>query len=164
MPSFDLVCKMDSMELANALLQTEKVIAGRFDFKGSEAKAEYKEKENIIEIRGEDETRVKTVLEILRMNMGKRGIGLKGMVESKIEPSGLKMKKMTLKLTSGIDKDKSKIISRLIKDSSFKVKSQYMDEKFRIESKSIDDLQGIYQMLKTNKEVELDLQMENMKR
>src|SRR5690606_1851024 len=101
MASFDLVSRIDEMELQNALKNTEKVINGRFDFKGSEAKAEYKEKEKVIEIRAEDEMKVKAVLDILRTNMGKRGIGFRGMKESEIENSGLKNKKMTLSLTTG---------------------------------------------------------------
>lgn len=164
MPSFDLVSKIDEMELGNALKNTDKVIQGRFDFKGSEAKAEYKEKEKIIEIRAEDEMKVKTVLDILRTNMGKRGIGLRGMKESEIQNSGLKNKKMTLTLASGFDKDAQKLVNRLIKESGFKGKSQYMDEKFRFESKNIDDLQGVYQFLKNHKDMNLELHMENMKR
>jgi cyclic-di-GMP-binding protein len=164
MPSFDLVSKIDEMELSNALKNTEKVIQGRFDFKGSEAKAEYKEKEKIIEIRAEDEMKVKTVLDILRTNMGKRGIGFRGMKESQIENSGLKAKKMTLTLTSGFDKDAQKLMNRLIKESGFKGKSQYMDEKFRLESKSIDELQTLFQFLRNHKDMTLELHMENMKR
>lgn len=164
MPSFDLVSKIDEMELANALQNTEKVIQGRFDFKGSEAKAEYKEKEKLIEIRAEDEMKVKTVLDILRTNMGKRGIGIRGMKESQIENSGLRAKKMTLTLTTGFDKDAQKLVNRLIKESGFKGKSQYMDEKFRLESKSIDELQSLYQFLRTHKDMNLELKMENMKR
>lgn len=164
MASFDLVSKMDEMELQNAINNAEKVIAGRFDFKGSEAKIEYKEKDKVIEIRAEDETKIKAVLDILRTSMGKRGLGFKGMKESEIQPTGLKMKKMTLTLASGFDKDAQKLINRLIKEAGFKGKSQYMDEKFRLESKSIDELQVIYKFLKTHPEVNLELGMENMKR
>src|SRR5262245_10623243 len=138
MASFDLVSKFDEMELQNALKNTEKTIQGRYDFKGSEAAAEYKEKEKLIEIRAEDETKVRTVLDILRTNMGKRGMGFRGMKESDILPWGTKNKKMTLGLTTGFDKDAQKLVNRLIKESGFKGKSQYMDEKFRLESKSID--------------------------
>jgi uncharacterized protein YajQ (UPF0234 family) len=164
MASFDLVSKIDEMELANALKNTEKMIQGRFDFKGSEAAAEYKEKEKIIEIRAENEMKVKTVLDILQTNMGKRGISVLGMKNSEIQSSGLKNKKMTITLTTGFDKDAQKLMNRLIKESGFKGKSQYMDEKFRLESKSIDDLQALYQFLRTHKEMNLQLQMENMKR
>jgi uncharacterized protein YajQ (UPF0234 family) len=164
MPSFDLVSKIDEMELQNALKNTDKQILGRFDFKGSDAKADYKEKENVIEIRAEDEMKVKAILDILRTNMGKRGISTRGMKESEIQSSGLKSKKMTLTLISGFDKDAQKLMNRLIKESGFKGKSQYMDEKYRIESKSIDELQSLFQFLKTHKDMNLELNMENMKR
>jgi uncharacterized protein YajQ (UPF0234 family) len=164
MSSFDLVSKIDEMELQNALLNTEKMIKGRFDFKGSDAAAEYNENENIIEIRAENEMRVKTVLDILRTNMGKRGIGFRGMKESEIKSTGMSHKKLTLSLTSGFDKDAQKLINRLLKESGFKGKSQYMDEKYRLESKSIDELQTLFQFLKTHKDMTLELHMENMKR
>lgn len=164
MASFDLVSRIDEMELSNALKNTEKMIQGRFDFKGSDAKAEYKEKEKVIELRAEDEMKIKAVLDILRTNMGKRGIGMRGMKESEIENSGLKNKKMTLSLTTGFDKDAQKLMNRLIKESGFKGKSIYMDEKYRVESKSIDDLQALFQFLKTHKDMNLELHMENMKR
>ena len=45
-----------------------------------------------------------------------------------------------------------------------KVSSAYMDEKIRITGKKIDDLQEVFQMLRTHDDVGLDLQMENMKR
>jgi uncharacterized protein YajQ (UPF0234 family) len=162
MASFDLVSKIDEMELDNALKNTEKQITGRFDFKNSEAKAELKD--NVIEIRAEDDMKVKAVLDILRTNMGKRGIGFRGMKESEITSTGLKMKKMTLSLTSGFDKDAQKLMNRLIKESAFKGKTQYMDEKYRIESKSIDELQQLFQFLRTHKEMTLELNMQNLKR
>lgn len=152
------------MELMNAINNAEKVINGRFDFKGSEAKYEFKQKEKVIEMRAEDETKVKAMLDILRTSMGKRGIGFKGMKESEIEATGMKMKKMTLTLTAGFDKDAVKTVNRLIKESGFKGKSQYMDEKFRMESKSIDELQAVFQFLRTHKDLDLEISMENMKR
>jgi len=164
MASFDLVSKIDDMELQNALQNTEKQILGRFDFKGSDAKAEYKEKEQVIEIVAEGEMKVKAILDILRTNLGKRGIGTRGMKESEITSQGLKNKKMTLSLTSGFDKDAQKLMNRLIKESGFKGKTQYMDEKYRIESKSIDELQTLFQFLRTHKEMNLELSMQNLKR
>ena len=60
MASFDLVSKIDEMELQNALKNTEKQIIGRFDFKGSDAMADYKEDENVIEISAEDDYKLIT--------------------------------------------------------------------------------------------------------
>jgi cyclic-di-GMP-binding protein len=164
MASFDLVSKIDEMELANAISNAEKVINSRFDFKGSDAKIEFKVKEKLIELRAEDDMKVKALLDTLRTAMGKRGIGVKGMKESKIEQTGMKMKKLTLTMTSGFDKDAQKLMNRLIKESGFKGKTQYMDEKYRAESKSIDELQELFRFLKTHPDINLELAMENMKR
>ncbi|MBA2405079.1 MAG: DUF520 family protein [Bdellovibrionales bacterium] len=164
MASFDLVSKIDEMELANALQNTDKQIISRFDFKGSDAKADYKEDENIIEISAEDDMKVKAILDILRTNMGKRGIGMRGMKASEITSSGLKKKKMTLTLTAGFDKEAQKLVNRLLKESGFKGKTQYMDDKYRVESKSIDELQELYQFLKNHKDMNLELSMKNLKR
>ena len=78
------------------------------------------------------------------------------------------MKKIVMssveKIYIALDKDAQKLVNRLIKESGFKGKSQYMDEKFRLESKSIDELQTLYQFLKTHKDMTLELHIENMKR
>ena len=164
MASFDLVSKVNDMELANAIGNAMKVVNGRFDFKGSDASIEYKEKEKVVEMRAEDETKVRALLDILRTNMGKRGISFKGMEESKVEATGNRMYKQTLKISAGFDKDAQKTMNRLIKESGFKGKSQYMDEKYRIESKSIDELQALFTFLKNNDDLNLQISMENMKR
>src|SRR5690606_15482065 len=122
MASFDLVSKVNDMELANAIANAMKVVNGRFDFKGSDANIEYKEKDKVVEMRAEDETKVRALLDILRTNMGKRGISFKGMEESKVEATGNRMYKQTLKISAGFDKDAQKIMNRLIKESGFKGK------------------------------------------
>ena len=53
MPSFDVVCEADMVEVKNAVDQTSKEIDTRFDFKGSSAKVEQKERE--ITLYGDDD-------------------------------------------------------------------------------------------------------------
>ncbi len=45
MPSFDVVCEPDMIEVKNALEQANKEISTRFDFKGSDARIEQKGEE-----------------------------------------------------------------------------------------------------------------------
>lgn len=161
MASFDLVSKIDMMELENAVNITEKVFKGRFDFKGSNASIVILKDE--VEVKAEEEMKVKAIMDILQNNMGKRGIGLKGLEKSEIKPTGNKMLKQTFKLKNGIDKENAKKIQNLIKASGLKVSASYMDEKLRVEAKKIDDLQAFYQMVRTDKDLKLDFSMENMK-
>ena len=45
MPSFDVVCKPNMVEVRNAIDQANKEISNRFDFKGSDARFELKDYE-----------------------------------------------------------------------------------------------------------------------
>jgi cyclic-di-GMP-binding protein len=162
MASFDLVSKVDTGELKNALLQTKNQIAGRFDFKGSKISLELKE--NCLEILAEDELKIKTSIDILRTNMAKRGISAKAIDIGKSGPSGKQMFFQELNLKQGIDKETGKLINKIIKESGHKVTGQYMDEKVRVTGKKIDELQSIFNMLRNEKKINLDLQMENLKR
>lgn len=162
MPSFDLVSKTDMMEMKNALQMAQKEINTRYDFKGSDVTLELKD--TSIELRAEDDYKMKAALEILRGQLVKRNIGQRCIDPQKIEPSGNRMMKQVINIKNGIEKEKAKQINKIIKDSGLKVSSSIMDDKIRITGKKIDDLQGAYQMLRSNKEVDIELQMENMKR
>ena len=162
MPSFDLVSKTDMMEMKNALQMAQKEINARYDFKGSEVTLELKD--TSIELRAEDDYKMKAALEIFRGQLVKRNIGQRCIDPQKIEPSGNRMMKQTINIKNGIEKEKAKQINKIIKDSGLKVSSSILDDKIRLTGKKIDDLQEAYQMLRTHKDVEIELQMENMKR
>ncbi len=164
MPSFDLVSKTDMMEMKNALQMAQKEITGRYDFKGSEVTLELKDDNKMIELRAEDDYKMKAALEILRNQMVKRKIGQRCIDPQKIEPSGHKMMKQQILLKNGLEKDMAKTIVKIIKDSGLKVQAAILDEKIRLTGKKIDDLQEAFHMLRTHKDVTVDLQMENMKR
>ena len=162
MPSFDLVSKTDMMEMKNALQMAQKEINQRYDFKGSDVTLELKD--STIELKAEDDYKMKAALEILRGQLVKRNIGQRCIDPQKVEPSGNRMMKQIINIKNGIEKEKAKSINKIIKDSGLKVQSSIMDDKIRITGKKIDDLQEAYAMLRSSKEVDIELQMENMKR
>lgn len=162
MPSFDLVSSLDMGELKNVVNMANKQITGRYDFKGSKCAVELKGSQEL-EIIAESESRIEAAMQILFSNMTKRGLGLKCLDVQKVEPTGHQMYKLKIILNSGINKEKAKIINKAIKDSKIKVSSQYLDEKIRVSGKKIDDLQKTFQMVRSLKELEIDVKMENMK-
>lgn len=164
MPSFDLVSKIDKSELHNAINMAVKIVQGRYDFKGSKAEIELTENESVIELKGEDGTKMKALLDVLSTQLAKRNIGLKCLEIGEVAPTGNRMMKQTIKLKNGIEKEMAKKITKIVKESNVKVNASIMDEKIRMVSKNIDDLQEIMQILRTNKDVTIELQMENMKR
>lgn len=162
MPSFDLVSSLDMGELKNVLQMSQKLISGRYDFKGSKCSIELKN-EKELEVIAENEMRIEAAMAIFYSCMSKRGLGLKCLDLQKVTPTGHQMYKQIVVLNVGINKENAKIINTLIKDSKMKVSSQYLDEKIRVTSKKIDDLQATYQMLKASDKLEIDIKMENMK-
>jgi len=162
MPSYDLVSSMDISEMKNAINMANKVISGRYDFKGSKCSVDLKG-ESELEILGESEYQVTAARDILFTSMAKRGLSLKGLEAKDVAPTGKQMYKQEVIIHKGINKEIGKKINKIIKDSGFKVSSQYMDEKIRVTGKKIDDLREVYKALTDHKEVNIALSMENMK-
>ena len=162
MPSFDLVSKTDMMEMKNALQMAQKEVNSRYDFKGSDTTFELKE--NAIELRADDDYKMKAALEILRGQLVKRNIGQRCIDPQKVEASGNRVLKQMINIKNGIDKEKARAINKIIKESGLKVSSSILDDKIRLTGKKIDDLQEAYIKLRTHKEIDIELQMENMKR
>lgn len=158
--SFDIVSKMDMQELTNAVHQTEKEIASRFDFKNS--KSSLKLEKDALIITSEDEYKLNAVIDILQTKMVKRGITLKNMDYGKVEPAALGTVRQRLGLRQGIDQDNAKKINILIRDSKLKVKSTIQGDTIRVTGKSRDDLQQIIQLLR-KADLPLDLQFNNLK-
>jgi uncharacterized protein YajQ (UPF0234 family) len=156
--SFDVVSRIDGGELDNALNQTRKEIAGRFDFKHS--KTEIEQKEKTIEIVTDDELKLKNVVDILQGRATKRGISLKAFDYGKVEPAAGDTVRQVVTLRSGIPKDKSKALIDAIKASKLKVSVQYQDEQLRVSGKSKDDLQKVQNLLKAL-DYEIPLQFVN---
>ncbi len=158
MPSFDVVSKVDPQEVDNALNQTRKEIAQRYDFKGT--KTEIREEENVIHIVSDDEFKVKAVVDVLQSKLVRRGVSLKALVYGKIEPAGGGLAKQAITVQQGIDTDKAREIVKLIKDSKMKVQSQIQGDQVRVTGKKRDDLQAVIQLLKAQ-DFDLPLQFVN---
>ncbi|MFY9778967.1 MAG: YajQ family cyclic di-GMP-binding protein [Candidatus Baltobacteraceae bacterium] len=156
--SFDVVSRVDAQELDNALNQTRKEIAGRFDFKSSKTSLESTDK--TITILTDDELKLKNVVDILQSKATKRGISLKAFEYGKVEPAAGGTVRQVVTVRSGIPKEKSKALLEAVKAAKLKVSVQYQDEQLRISGKSKDDLQKAQQILR-GLDYELPLQFVN---
>ncbi|MBL8181650.1 MAG: YajQ family cyclic di-GMP-binding protein [Blastocatellia bacterium] len=156
--SFDIVSKTDYAELDNALNQTSKEISQRFDFKGSKAAVELKDKDLIMT--AEDETRLRNMNDILQTKLVKRGISLKALDYGKIEPAAGGTVRQIVKIQQGIPTDKAKEVVRFIKDNKYKVQPSIQGETIRVTSKDRDTLQEVIAALKA-KDFGIDMQFDN---
>jgi uncharacterized protein YajQ (UPF0234 family) len=162
MPSFDIVSKLDPQTLDNAVNSARKEILGRFDFKTSKTTIDLDKKELIIKIHTEDEMRLNSVIDVIRMRMVKQGLDTRSLDEGKeVEASGFTIRK-DIKVKQGIDKDTARKIQKDIKESKLKVSAQQMDDQIRVTSKKIDDLQAVIALCRRGT-YDLPLQFVNMK-
>jgi cyclic-di-GMP-binding protein len=137
--SFDIVSKVDQMEVDNALNMAAKEVGQRFDFKGTDASIK-KSGENF-ELEANGEERVKAILDVFQSMLVRRKINLKALDAGEPRLSG-KMWKITASMKEGIAQDNAKKIAKLIRDEGPKgIKTQIQGDELRVSSKSRDDLQ-----------------------
>ncbi|MDI6022839.1 YajQ family cyclic di-GMP-binding protein [Leucobacter sp. UT-8R-CII-1-4] len=158
--SFDVVSKLDSMEIENAVNQARKEIEQRYDFKGVGADVTLNDKALLLKANSEE--RVNAVLDVVQSKFIKRGMSLKALDSGEPYPSG-KEYRIETKLKEGIDQPTAKKLNKLIRDEAPKsVKSQIQGDELRVSSKSRDDLQETIALLK-GADVDVALQFINFR-
>ena len=158
--SFDVVSDVDMQEVDNAINQSVKEIATRYDFKGS--KAEIKLSDQEIKLVAEDEFKLNSVVEVLKVKFVKRGISVKALDFGKVENGTLGSARQTVKIVKGISKEKAKDVIADIKASKIKVQVQIMDVQVRVTGKDKDDLQQTIALLRS-KDYGIELQFINFR-
>jgi cyclic-di-GMP-binding protein len=146
MPSFDATLEADQAELRNAVDQTAKEIGTRFDFKGSSAKVEQKERE--ITVYGDSDFQINQVRDVLVAKCAKRGVDVRFLDIGNVEKIGGDKVKQLIKVRHGIAGEDAKKIVRIVKDSKMKVQASIQGDAVRITGNKRDDLQAAIAMLK----------------
>jgi uncharacterized protein YajQ (UPF0234 family) len=146
MPSFDTVCEADLVEVKNAVENTAKEIGTRFDFKGSSAAIEIKDKD--ITLFGDAEFQLAQVEDILRNKMTKRNVDVRFLDLGDVQKIGGDKVKRVVKVRNGIESELAKKIQRLIKDSKLKVQAAIQGDAVRVTGAKRDDLQAAMALLR----------------
>ncbi len=141
MPSFDIVSKVNSMEVENAVNQANKELASRFDFRGS--KAAIVLEKNEIKLSAEDQFRVNTLVDIVMGKLAKRSISLKNVEKLPPDVSPLGHARQVIKIKQGLEAKVAKDVTAFIRDGKFKVTSSIQGEEVRVTGKSRDELQAV---------------------
>jgi uncharacterized protein YajQ (UPF0234 family) len=146
--SFDIVSKVDLQEVLNAVQQAMKEIGQRFDFRGSKSSIELNKEKHEIALISDDESKLKSVVDILQTKLVKRGISLKALNYGKIEPAAGNTVKQIITLQQGIPVEKAKEIVKIIKDTKMKVQGEIQKDQVRVKGKKIDDLQSLMTIIR----------------
>lgn len=141
MPSFDIVSKLNSQEVDNALVQAQKEIATRYDFRS--VPTELTREGALLKLSSANDEKLKAMREVLYQKLVKRGVSLKHLDEQKSEPTPGGKVKQDIKLVEGIAQDKAKDIIRFIKDAKYKVQASINADVVRVTGKDRDELQRV---------------------
>ncbi|MDO8277703.1 MAG: YajQ family cyclic di-GMP-binding protein [Burkholderiaceae bacterium] len=140
MPSFDTVCEPNLVEVKNAVENTAKELGTRFDFKGTAAAIEHKEKE--ITLIGDADFQLAQIEDILRNKLTKRSVDVRYLDLGDVQKMGGDKVKRVIKVKSGIETEDAKKITRLLKDSKLKVQAAIQGDAVRVTGAKRDDLQS----------------------
>ncbi len=146
MPSFDTVCEADVVEVKNGVENTAKEIATRFDFKGTSAAIEFKDKE--ITLIGDSDFQLAQIDDILRNKLTKRNVDIRFLDKGDVQKMGGDKVKQVVKVRNGIASEDAKKIQRVIKDSKMKVQAAIQGEAVRITGAKRDDLQAAMALIR----------------
>ena len=146
MPSFDIVSEVNQVEVRNALDQANREISTRFDFKGSDARVEHKEKE--LTLYADDDFKLKQVTDVLLGKLTKRSVDVRALKFGTVEKiSGDKVKQVAT-LRVGIEQELAKNIVKQIKDSKLKVQASIQGDAVRVSGVKRDELQNAIALVK----------------
>ena len=140
MPSFDTVCEPNLVEVRNAVDNAAKEIGTRFDFKGTSAALEIKDKE--ITLFGDADFQLAQVEDILTAKLAKRNVDVRFLDKGKVEKIGGDKVKQVVKVRSGIESEQAKRVQKLIKESKLKLQASIQGDAVRVTGAKRDDLQA----------------------
>ena len=146
MPSFDTVCEANLVDVKNGVENTTKEITTRFDFKGTSASIEIKDKE--ITMIGDAEFQLAQIEDVLRNKLTKRNVDVRFLEMGDIQKMGGDKVKQVIKVRNGIEAELGKKIQRIIKDSKLKVQGSIQGDSVRVTGAKRDDLQAAMALLK----------------
>lgn len=140
MPSFDAVLEPNMVEVKNAVENAAKEIGTRFDFKGTAAAIELKEKE--ITLTGDADFQLQQVYDVLVAKLAKRNVDVRFLDKGDIQKMGGDKVRQVVKVRSGIESEQAKKLQKLIKDSKLKVQASIQGDAVRVNGTKRDDLQA----------------------
>ena len=146
MPSFDTVCEADQVEVKNAVENSAKEIATRFDFKGTSAAIEIKDKE--ITLFGDAEFQLQQIEDVLRNKMTKRNVDVRFLDKGAVQKMGGDKVKQVIKVRNGIESELAKKIQKTIKESKLKLQASIQGESVRVTGAKRDDLQAAMALIR----------------
>jgi uncharacterized protein YajQ (UPF0234 family) len=148
MPSFDIVSEVNQVEVKNAVDQCNKEITNRFDFKGSDARVEIQDQDNILTVFADDNFKLGQVRDVLTAKLAKRGVDVRALELGTIEKTIGNTVKQPITVRVGVEQDLAKKIVKLLKDGKLKAQASIQGDTVRVSGAKKDILQEVITLVK----------------
>jgi uncharacterized protein YajQ (UPF0234 family) len=158
MPSFDVVSKVQMHEVDNAVQQTAKEIATRYDFRDTGTGVERTD-EGIV-LRSGSEGRLEAALQVLQEKLVRRKVSLKAVDPQEPEPAGGSAFRQLVKLNQGLSMEKAKDVVKFLKGAGLKVQGAIQADQVRVTGPKKDTLQHAIAAMRDH-DFGVELQFEN---
>jgi len=146
---FDISAKLDMQEMKNAVIQAQKEVDNRYDFKGVKKEIDFNQTAKTLTLLSASDSKVDAMKDIMISKMNKRDISINSLEEVKTEDASGGNKKFIYKIIDTIESDEAKIIQTEIKKLKLKVTAVNQGEEIRVAGKNLDDLQAVMRHLKS---------------
>jgi cyclic-di-GMP-binding protein len=161
--SFDISAKLDMQEMKNAIIQAQKEVDNRYDFKGITKEIDLNMNAKVLTLLSASDNKIDAMKDILISKMNKRGVSINSLEELKAEDASGNNRKFTYKIIDTIESDEAKIIQKEIKGLKLKVTSANQGEEIRVSGKNLDDLQKVIRHLKSLEDLKAPLVFDNFR-
>lgn len=146
---FDISAKLDMQEMKNAVVQTQKEIDNRYDFKGITKEIEFNQGAKTLTLTSSSDNKIDAIYDILISKMNKRSLSINSLDEAKKDDCSGGNRKYVYAIVDSIKQEEAKTIQLEIKKLKLKVKAVNQGDEIRVTGKNIDDLQTIMSHIKT---------------
>lgn len=146
---FDISAKLDMQEMKNAVIQAQKEVDNRYDFKGMIKEIDLNPTAKTLTLLSASDNKVDAMKDIMISKMNKRDISINSLEEVKAEDASGGNRKFIYKIIDSIESDEAKTIQTEIKKLKLKVTAVNQGDEIRVTGKNLDDLQTVMRHLKS---------------
>ncbi|MCL5967616.1 MAG: YajQ family cyclic di-GMP-binding protein [Firmicutes bacterium] len=144
--SFDIVSEPDLGEVTNAVDQTEREVAQRYDFRGHDITVEW-DRERTIVLEAPSGMVMDSLLAVLEQKLARRGVSLRFLDTGVPESRSNDRARITITLKRGLTPETAKQVAAAVRALKIKVDPQIQGSIVRVSGKNKDDLQTVIAQL-----------------
>jgi len=134
------------VKVKNGVDNAAKEIGTRFDFKGTSASIDIRDKE--ITVIGDADFQIEQIIDVLRNKLTKQSVDVRFLDIGELQKMGGDKVKKLIQVRNGIESELGKKIQRMVKDSKLKLQASIQEDKLRVSGAKRDDLQAAMALIR----------------